>query len=123
MSETEEKFDLILTILEQIQEKLLKIYTKILNEKFFSSEEKGSEFKGMTVPQDYDPLQEDIEVEELDQVEIKEKKYKISGKPCKYCTGLISWDEYDHTKKTGKAVHVDGDGYIIGNGSCPNWRD
>lgn len=51
------------------------------------------------------------------------RKYKISGNPCKYCSGLISWDEYDHTKKEGHAIHVDGDGHILGDGSCPHWRD
>jgi len=79
---------------------------EMLNVTDFSSEEKGSELKV------------------VEEVQTKtRRKYKISGKPCKYCTGLISWDEYDHMKKTGHAVHVDGDGYKIGDGSCPAWRD
>ena len=149
MSEKEDKFDLILTILEQIQEKL----NKILTAKFFSSEEKGSEelkckeCKKMFKPYHSDdtdglitglcpichvrinqgiPEKESTKKLKVTEEVIKKgsgKKYKISGKPCKYCTGLISWDEYDHTKKTGHAIHVDGDGYKIGDGSCPNWRD
>ena len=123
-----------------------------LTVKILSSEEKGSEvrsaahtevveraMKGEDIIFDI-PIKKDLEGEKEngyipravalkrnDQLDSKpsktERKYKISGTSCKYCEGIISCDEYDAIKKKGKAVHVDGDGYKIGDGSCPNWRD
>jgi len=73
---------------------------------FLTSEEKGSELKV------------------VEEVQTKtRRKYKIAGKPCKICGGLISWDDYDTKNKTGRPVHVDADGYKVGVGSCPAWRD
>ena len=137
MVEKDDKFDLILTILEQIQEKLHKIVDSY---KFEDSEEPEEGFD----PFDDRPVRKDLEGEKEvrtrppkfdgrnvsgDDLPIHSKlsktqrKYKISGKPCMYCDGLISWDDFDTKTKTGRPVHVDGDGYKIGNGSCPNWRD
>ena len=42
------------------------------------------------------------------------------GEPytCNKCSGLISWDKYPDVKRP---IHVDKDGKIIGDGSCPNF--
>ena len=135
--EIEKKKEAMLKVAEIFYEVLVDGIEKgMLNEKdFFISEEKGSEVRSAAHTEETEEeSQKEADKEEAAEVaeylsltdskpSKTQRKYKISGKPCKYCTGLISWDEYDHTKKTGKAVHVDGDGYIIGNGSCPNWRD
>ena len=47
------------------------------------------------------------------------KKYKISNKPCRTCGGLISFDDYPNTKWP---IHVDKNGNIMGNGSCPKFK-
>ena len=47
------------------------------------------------------------------------EKLKISTKSCYRCNGLISWDK----KIEGKfPTHVDKEGHIIGDGSCPKFK-
>ena len=177
MVETEDKFDLILTSLEQIIGKLNIILTaksseekgsevgsasaresldrqteeeydeklhKIVDSyKFEDSEERTKEIKGMDHVLMMDLEGEKEHVHEWvynfkkgrdycecgankatsEQPSKTQRKYKISGKPCKICDGLISWDDFDTKTKTGRPVHVDGDGYKLGTGACPNWRD
>ena len=124
MVEKDDKFDLILTILEQIQEKLNNLNVK-------SSEEKGSEVGSARQTEKDEcgheshfinsksecPTCKDLEGEKTT------RKYKISGKPCNKCEGLISWDEFDTKTHTGRPIHVDGEGHKLGTGACPNWRD
>lgn len=38
---------------------------------------------------------------------------------CDKCDGLISWDDYPNPKHP---IHVDKNGHIIGDGSCPEWE-
>ncbi|MFX1236429.1 MAG: thermonuclease family protein [Promethearchaeota archaeon] len=47
------------------------------------------------------------------------RKHDISKTRCKSCGGLISWDNYPNQKWP---IHVDENGYKIGNGSCPNFN-
>ncbi len=100
--ENSDAIDDLYSLYERLQEQINK-----LNAKFFSVGEKGPTLKV---------------VEEV----IKKgdgRKYNISGKPCRMCGGLISWDDYDTKNRTGRPVHVDEDGYKVGDGSCPAWRD
>lgn len=47
------------------------------------------------------------------------EKLEIASKPCKFCGGLISWKK----KIDGKLpVHCDQQGYIIGDGRCPEFK-
>jgi len=62
---------------------------------------------------------EDPEVEKRVQEE-NERKYKISKNPCKKCGMAISWDGYDRNNPT-PPIHVDSDGYMLGDGSCPSY--
>lgn len=48
-------------------------------------------------------------------------KHKISNKPCRTCGGFISWDGFDKADPT-PPLHVNKDGVIIGDGSCPEWE-
>lgn len=50
------------------------------------------------------------------------KALKISSTRCKYCGGLISWQGYDKVDHP-YPVHVDENGYQIGDGSCPNLEE
>ena len=98
---TEEKFDLILTILEEITEKI-----NLLNAK--SSEEKGSEVGSAR--------QTELKVkEEIIEKKTRRKVMKIAKKPCNRCGGRISWDDYDENNEgVQRPLHVDQDGYVIG---------
>ena len=47
------------------------------------------------------------------------KKYNITKKSCRTCGGLISFEDYPNPKWP---IHVDANGYIIGDGSCPDFK-
>jgi len=49
----------------------------------------------------------------------KDGTYKIAEKHCKNCDGLISWDGWI---KGNPPIHVDSNGKMIDDGSCPNYE-
>ena len=50
----------------------------------------------------------------------RRKVVKVSSTLCKKCQGHISWDDYE---TTGRPIHVDINGFVMGNGDCPKWED
>ena len=50
----------------------------------------------------------------------RRKVVKISITRCNKCQGRISWDDYE---TTGRPIHVDINGFVMGNGACPKWED
>ena len=128
----EELFDSKIEIIQMIDTIDKKLEKLILARNFFQTEHSI----GMTVPQDYDPLQTPVKKESTkkgagpqDQKIITERKkgektrrkvVKISSTLCKKCQGHISWDDYE---TTGRPIHVDMNGFVMGNGDCPKWED
>ena len=47
------------------------------------------------------------------------ERLKIASKPCRNCNGYISWDQKINNRFP---IHVDKNGYIIEDGSCPKFR-
>jgi hypothetical protein len=83
-----------------------------------------------------DLIAEEIEIEKSENQETPKQKilkkvkgakkidqkrvYKAAGTLCKKCGGIISWDDFPDNKYP---VHIDEEGHIIGDGSCPEYEE
>ena len=135
---TEEAFrEIMAEILEskvellQAFEDLGKKFDNLINGKsyFLKVGEKGPSIEVKKVPEKESTKKgagpQDQKIITERKTKVKEEKtrrkvVKISTTCCKKCQGHISWDDYE---TTGRPIHVDINGFVIGNGDCPKWEE
>ena len=121
---TEERYEEILREIFESKIELLnefgllgKKFDNLINGKsyFLKEGEKGPSIEVKKVPEKESTTKTKVKEEKT-----RRKVVKISTTCCKKCQGHISWDDYE---TTGRPIHVDINGFVIGNGDCPKWEE
>ena len=129
----EEIFDSKIEIIQMIDTIDKKLEKLILARDFDKSEHKGIDLTVMdenlkrinqpvkkeSTKKGAGPQDQKIITERKKGEKTRRKVVKISITRCNKCQGRISWDDYE---TTGRPIHVDNKGYMIGDGGCPKYE-
>ena len=123
----EEIFDSKIEIIQMIDTIDKKLEKLILARAYFQSEPAptligipDTPVKKESTKKGAGPQDQKIITERKKGEKTRRKVVKISSTLCKKCQGHISWDDYE---TTGRPIHVDINGFVMGNGACPKWED